>query len=135
MGLHTFRRHASPPQAPAYVVHRTLVRSPREDFFSKIIWPNISFGPSKGSLCSGLRNAHKCRAKVDHDLSFLFGCDRALKDTVEILEVSRVQVGTFLASLECSFFRVLKRSLGPRQKTVLKKALKRVLGPRLFWLV
>jgi len=34
MGLHTFRRHASPPRATADGVYWTLVRSPRRDFFS-----------------------------------------------------------------------------------------------------
>ena len=52
-GLHTFRRHASPPRAAADGVDWTLARSPREDLFSKIIRPNPSFGPSEGSLSSG----------------------------------------------------------------------------------
>jgi len=56
-GLHTFRRHASPPRAAADGVDRTLVRSPRADFFSKIIRPNSSFGAPQGSLSSGVRSA------------------------------------------------------------------------------
>jgi len=34
-----------------------LARSPREDFFSKIIRPNSSFGAPEGSPSSGVRNA------------------------------------------------------------------------------
>ena len=37
--------------------HETLLRSPREDFFWKIIRPNSSFGAPEGPLSSGVRNA------------------------------------------------------------------------------
>jgi len=50
-GLHTFRRHASPPLAAADGGDWTLVRSPRED--SKIIRPNSSFGPLLEASCPG----------------------------------------------------------------------------------
>jgi len=55
-GLHTFQRHASPPRAAADGVDCTLVRSPRDFFFPKIIQPNSSFGAPEGSLSSGVRN-------------------------------------------------------------------------------
>jgi len=56
-GLHTFRRHASPPQVASDGIYRTLVRSPREEFFSKIIRPNSSFGAPEERLSSKVRNA------------------------------------------------------------------------------
>ena len=34
-GLHTFRRHTSPPRAAADGVYQPVVRTPREDFFPK----------------------------------------------------------------------------------------------------
>jgi len=44
-GLHTFRRHASPPRAAADGGDRTLVRSPREDFFQKSSGQILPSGP------------------------------------------------------------------------------------------
>ena len=46
-GLHTFRRHASPPRAPADGVDRTLVRSSREFFFKKSCGQIIPSGSLK----------------------------------------------------------------------------------------
>ena len=56
-GLHTFRRHASPPQEASDGIYWTLVRSPRDDFFLKIIRPNFSFGAPEEKLTSEVRNA------------------------------------------------------------------------------
>ena len=55
--IHGASHFPAPPRAPANVVHWTLVRSPREDFFWKIIRPNSSFGAPEESLTSGVRNA------------------------------------------------------------------------------
>ena len=66
-GLHTFRRHASPPRAAADGVDRTLVRSPRADFFSKIIQKSsgqiLPSGPLRKNLSSGVRNAKQVRKR------------------------------------------------------------------------
>ena len=69
--LHGASHDPAPPRAPADVVHRNLVRSPREDFFWKIIRPNSSFGGPGGSLSSGVRNAHGC-GKQTPSASILF---------------------------------------------------------------
>jgi hypothetical protein len=56
-GRHTFRRRASPPREAANGIHWTLVRTPMEDFLTRIIRLTSFLGTPEATIPLRIRNA------------------------------------------------------------------------------